>query len=83
MPRFSRATASQLRILGIPSTGARSRVETQINLCLELVNTASSEHVRQWEYLSLPPNMATKKQGKQKVCGCVCLRACMRCVWAF
>jgi hypothetical protein len=54
--------------LGVPTNGARSRVETQINLCLQLVNAATNEHVHQWDHLSLPEHMATKRPGKQKAC---------------
>ncbi|KAJ3373851.1 hypothetical protein GGF31_008736 [Allomyces arbusculus] len=43
----------QIRILGIPPTGAKSRVETQIKLCLQLVSP-TGELVTRYQQVRLP-----------------------------
>ncbi|KAI9592982.1 hypothetical protein BDF19DRAFT_424941 [Syncephalis fuscata] len=49
----------QIRVLGIPQTGAKSRVETQVKLCLQLV-TQEGEKVTRWTHLRLPEHMVAR-----------------------
>lgn len=53
----------QVRILGIPSHGAKSRVETQIKICLQLV-TSSGEKASSWSHLQLPEHLIAKEKLK-------------------
>ncbi|CAB4489647.1 unnamed protein product [Rhizophagus irregularis] len=55
----------QIRVLGVPQTGAKSRVETQIKLCLQLV-TDKGEKVPLWSHLRLPEYMVAKEKLKTK-----------------
>ncbi|ORX91568.1 hypothetical protein K493DRAFT_49928 [Basidiobolus meristosporus CBS 931.73] len=55
----------QIRVLGVPQTGAKSRVETQIKLCLQLV-TDKGEKVPLWSHLRLPEYMVAKEKLKRK-----------------
>ena len=52
-------------ILGINQNGAKSRVETQIKLCLQLV-TEKGEKVTCWSHLQLPECMVAKEKFKIK-----------------
>eukprot|EP01134_Creolimax_fragrantissima_P006675 CFRG6675T1 len=52
----------ELKVLGIPPRGIRTRVETQINLCLELVSPATSTN-----YDRLHINQALVSKNSQKV----------------
>jgi len=52
-------------ILGINQNGAKSRVETQIKLCLQLV-TEKGEKVISWSHLRLPEHMVAKEKFKAK-----------------
>ncbi|PKC12447.1 hypothetical protein RhiirA5_463964, partial [Rhizophagus irregularis] len=54
-----------IRVLGVPQTGAKSRVETQIKLCLQLV-TDKGEKVPLWSHLRLPEYMVAKEKLKTK-----------------
>ncbi|CAH1756159.1 4067_t:CDS:10 [Entrophospora sp. SA101] len=54
-----------IRILGINQNGAKSRVETQIKLCLQLV-TERGEKVTCWSHLQLPEYMVAKEKFKIK-----------------
>ncbi|KAF7729220.1 hypothetical protein EC973_004749 [Apophysomyces ossiformis] len=55
----------RIRVLGLPATGAKSRVETQIKVCLQLVN-ASGELANNWSHLRLPHYMVAKDKLKRK-----------------
>ncbi|KAI8077686.1 uncharacterized protein BX664DRAFT_362479 [Halteromyces radiatus] len=50
-----------IRVLGIDEQGAKSRVETQIRLYLELTN-GQGEKVQQWSHLRLPEPLLTLKR---------------------
>ncbi|CAO3638033.1 unnamed protein product [Mucor fragilis] len=54
----------QIRVLGVPQTGAKSRVETQIKLCIQLV-TDGGDKAQWWSHLKLPENMVTKDKLKK------------------
>ncbi|KAG1440546.1 hypothetical protein G6F56_011874 [Rhizopus delemar] len=54
----------QIRVLGVPQTGAKSRVETQIKLCIQLV-TEEGEKAQWWSQMKLPQHMATKEKPKK------------------
>ncbi|KAI8986315.1 hypothetical protein BDB01DRAFT_785140 [Pilobolus umbonatus] len=54
-----------IRVLGLPHTGAKSRVETQIKICLQLVDT-SGELVTHWSHLKLPEHLVAKDKLKRK-----------------
>ncbi|CAO3578382.1 unnamed protein product [Absidia cylindrospora] len=51
----------QIRVLGIPSLGAKSRVETQIKLGLQLL-TSNGSKVPHWSYLRLPEHMLARSK---------------------
>ncbi|KAG0165026.1 hypothetical protein DFQ28_009365 [Apophysomyces sp. BC1034] len=55
----------RIRVLGLPTTGAKSRVETQIKVCVQLVNT-SGELANNWSHLRLPDYMVAKDKLKRK-----------------
>ncbi|KAK9685756.1 SPT3 Dosage dependent suppressor of Ty-induced promoter mutations-like protein [Basidiobolus ranarum] len=55
----------QIRVLGVPESGAKSRVETQIKFCLQLV-TDRGEKVSLWSHLRLPEFMVAKEKFKRK-----------------
>lgn len=57
-------TRLQIRVLGVPQTGAKSRVETQIKLCIQLV-TEEGEKAQWWSQMKLPQHMATKEKPKK------------------
>ncbi|KAG1093585.1 hypothetical protein G6F42_018931 [Rhizopus arrhizus] len=57
-------TGLQIRVLGVPQTGAKSRVETQIKLCIQLV-TDKGDKAQWWSHLKLPENMVTKDKLKK------------------
>ncbi|TIA88866.1 hypothetical protein E3P81_03276 [Wallemia ichthyophaga] len=50
-----------LKLLGIPQTGAKSRVETQIKIILQLENIPNN----QWNFIRLPYGSASKKRSKR------------------
>lgn len=53
----------QIRVLGIPTTGAKSRVETQIKLCVQLLS-ATGDKVSKWDHLVLPEHLVQKDRVK-------------------
>lgn len=55
----------QIRVLGVPQTGAKSRVETQIKLCIQLV-TDDGKKAQQWSHLKLSEKMVTKAKIQQQ-----------------
>lgn len=54
----------QIRVLGVPQTGAKSRVETQIKLCIQLV-TDDGDKAQWWSHLKLPEHMVAKDKLKR------------------
>jgi hypothetical protein len=54
-----------IRVLGLPHTGAKSRVETQIKICLQLVDTAG-ELATNWSHIKLPEHLVAKDKLKRK-----------------
>lgn len=56
----------QIRVLGVPQTGAKSRVETQIKLCIQLV-TDDGDKAQWWSHLKLPEHMVAKDKLKRQV----------------
>lgn len=56
----------QIRVLGVPQTGAKSRVETQIKLCIQLV-TDDGDKAQQWSHLKLPEHMVAKEKLKRQI----------------
>ncbi|KAI9317295.1 hypothetical protein BX666DRAFT_1857679, partial [Dichotomocladium elegans] len=54
-----------IRVLGLPPSGAKSRVETQIKVCIQLVN-ASNELATEFTHLRLPEHMVAKEKLKRK-----------------
>lgn len=54
----------QIRVLGVAQTGAKSRVETQIKLCIQLV-TDGGDKAQWWSHLKLPEHMVTKDKLKK------------------
>ncbi|KAJ3214135.1 SPT3 Dosage dependent suppressor of Ty-induced promoter mutations-like protein [Dinochytrium kinnereticum] len=54
----------QIRVLGVPLQKAKSRVETQIKLCLQLV-TMKGEKVPHWSYLRLPELLTTRDRQRR------------------
>ncbi|KAL0078370.1 hypothetical protein J3Q64DRAFT_1664877, partial [Phycomyces blakesleeanus] len=55
----------QIRVLGLPGKGAKSRVETQIKICIQLVNTAG-DLATHWPSLHLPEHLVAKDKLKRK-----------------
>lgn len=56
----------QIRVLGVPQTGAKSRVETQIKLCIQLV-TGDGDKAQRWSHLKLPEQMVAKEKLKRMI----------------
>lgn len=56
----------QIRVLGVPQTGAKSRVETQIKLCIQLV-TGDGDKAQRWSHLKLPEQMVAKEKLKRTI----------------
>ncbi|KAI7859282.1 hypothetical protein BDC45DRAFT_497269 [Circinella umbellata] len=56
----------QIRVLGVPQTGAKSRVETQIKLCIQLV-TDDGDKAQWWSHLKLPEHMVAKDKLKRQI----------------
>ncbi|CAO3598942.1 unnamed protein product [Absidia cylindrospora] len=54
----------QIRVLGVPQSGAKSRVETQTKLCLQLV-TDGGDKAQHWSHLKLPEHMVAKDKLKK------------------
>ncbi|KAI9208133.1 uncharacterized protein BJ171DRAFT_595945 [Polychytrium aggregatum] len=55
----------QLRVMGLPQQNAKSRVETQIKICLQLV-TDKGEKASSWAFLRLPEYLASKEKPHKK-----------------
>ncbi|ORZ18594.1 hypothetical protein BCR42DRAFT_489934 [Absidia repens] len=55
----------QIRVLGVPQSGAKSRVETQTKLCLQLV-TDDGDKAQHWSHLKLPEHMVAKDKLKRQ-----------------
>ncbi|KAL1922909.1 uncharacterized protein VTP21DRAFT_9285 [Calcarisporiella thermophila] len=53
-----------IRVCNIPQTGARSRVETQIKLCLQLMD-GDEKVVRTWSYVRLPYELVSKEKTRK------------------
>ncbi|KAJ3287060.1 hypothetical protein HK104_008773 [Borealophlyctis nickersoniae] len=51
----------QVRVLGVPQHNAKSRVETQIKICVQLV-TDKGEKVGGWSHLRLPELLVAKER---------------------
>ncbi|KAJ3022340.1 UNVERIFIED_CONTAM: SPT3 Dosage dependent suppressor of Ty-induced promoter mutations-like protein [Siphonaria sp. JEL0065] len=51
----------QIKVLGVPLTNARSRVETQTKLCLQMVNALGNK-TSLWSHLRLPEQLVTKEK---------------------
>ncbi|KAJ3749010.1 hypothetical protein DFH05DRAFT_1475162 [Lentinula detonsa] len=57
---------------GIPSSGTKSRVETQVRVTVDLADPSSSldphiyDRVGSWKWLKLPPGTATKKRTRKQ-----------------
>lgn len=51
-------------MLGVAQSGAKSRVETQIKLCIQLV-TDGGDKAQWWSHLKLPEHMVTKDKSKK------------------
>ncbi|KAI8137611.1 hypothetical protein BJV82DRAFT_634540 [Fennellomyces sp. T-0311] len=56
----------QIRVLGVPQSGAKSRVETQIKLCIQLV-TDDGDKAQWWSHLKLPEHMVAKDKLKRQI----------------
>lgn len=56
----------QIRVLGVPQTGAKSRVETQIKLCIQLV-TDDGDKAQWWSHLKLPEHRVAKDKLKRQI----------------
>ncbi|KAF7724994.1 SPT3 Dosage dependent suppressor of Ty-induced promoter mutations-like protein [Apophysomyces ossiformis] len=51
----------QIRILGVPENGAKSRVETQLKLCIQLL-TEQGTKVNTWSHLRLAESMLARSK---------------------
>ncbi|KAI8147841.1 hypothetical protein BJV82DRAFT_308308 [Fennellomyces sp. T-0311] len=60
------ASPYHIRVLGLPETGAKSRVETQIKVCVQLVNSTTNELATDWSHMRLPELMVAKEKLKRK-----------------
>ncbi|KAJ9068387.1 SPT3 Dosage dependent suppressor of Ty-induced promoter mutations-like protein [Entomophthora muscae] len=58
----------KLKVSGIPLSGARSRVETQIKLCLKLISTEGGS-IQEWSHIRLPYFMTVGERGRRIVKG--------------
>ncbi|ORZ18665.1 hypothetical protein BCR42DRAFT_372204 [Absidia repens] len=64
-PPGMNSSGMQIRVLGVPQTGAKSRVETQIKICIQLV-TDDGDKAQQWSHLKLPEHMVAKDKLKKQ-----------------
>ncbi|KAI9298290.1 hypothetical protein K502DRAFT_362576 [Neoconidiobolus thromboides FSU 785] len=55
----------EILIMGIPPTGIRSRVETQVKLCLKLINKTGTNSIP-WTHLRLPPHLIVGQKDRRK-----------------
>ncbi|KAI9483973.1 MAG: hypothetical protein EXX96DRAFT_464361, partial [Benjaminiella poitrasii] len=51
----------QIRILGVPNKGAKSRVETQIKLCIQLIGEHEKKDLN-WSYIQVNEKMLAKSR---------------------
>ncbi|KAJ3034364.1 hypothetical protein HK097_004537, partial [Rhizophlyctis rosea] len=58
----------QIRVLGVPHHNAKSRVETQVKICLQLV-TDQGEKVTGWSGLKLPEGLLARERGRRGKAG--------------
>ncbi|KAJ3065110.1 SPT3 Dosage dependent suppressor of Ty-induced promoter mutations-like protein [Podochytrium sp. JEL0797] len=58
---FGFAGGFQIKVLGVPLTNARSRVETQTKLCLQMLNHVGNK-TSAWSHLRLPEQLVTKEK---------------------
>ncbi|KAJ3121307.1 SPT3 Dosage dependent suppressor of Ty-induced promoter mutations-like protein [Physocladia obscura] len=56
-----------LRVLGVPLANARSRVETQTKLCLQMADARSGCKASVWSHLRLPELLVTKEKTRKVV----------------
>ncbi|KAJ3194561.1 SPT3 Dosage dependent suppressor of Ty-induced promoter mutations-like protein [Irineochytrium annulatum] len=61
-------SALLIKVLGVPLQHAKSRVETQIKLCIQLVTT-KGEKVPLWSHLRLPEHLATREKARRSKFG--------------
>lgn len=54
-----------MKVLGLPSSGAKSRVETQIKICIQLTNS-TGELATNWSHLILPEHMVARDKLKRR-----------------
>jgi len=54
----------EIRVFGIPESGTKSRVETQIKVGLELID-AIGERVGEWSHIKLPTHMVAREKLKR------------------
>ncbi|SAM04791.1 hypothetical protein [Absidia glauca] len=54
-----------VKVLGLPSSGAKSRVETQIKICIQLTNS-TGELATNWSHLMLPEHMVARDKLKRR-----------------
>ncbi|KAI8340194.1 hypothetical protein BC941DRAFT_468459 [Chlamydoabsidia padenii] len=54
-----------VKVLGLPCSGAKSRVETQIKICIQLTNS-SGELATNWSHLKLPEHMVARDKLKKR-----------------
>ncbi|KAI8388132.1 uncharacterized protein BYT42DRAFT_611201 [Radiomyces spectabilis] len=66
LPHSIKNKGMQIRVLGVPQTGAKSRVETQIKLCIQLV-TDDGDKAQRWSHLKLPEQMVAKDKLKRQI----------------
>ena len=53
-----------IRVLGVPLVGAKSRVETQIKICLQLVSPSDS--AADWSFLRIPEHMLASRDRQKR-----------------
>lgn len=63
--RIKSDTPWHIRVLGLPHMGAKSRVETQIKICLQLAD-AQGELATNWSHIKLPEHLVSKDKLKRR-----------------
>ncbi|KAJ3119471.1 SPT3 Dosage dependent suppressor of Ty-induced promoter mutations-like protein [Nowakowskiella sp. JEL0407] len=58
----------QIRVLGVPQQNAKSRVETQIKICIQLVTEkgGNEDKVQMWSHLRLPEHLVVKDKPRSR-----------------
>ncbi|CAO3683739.1 unnamed protein product [Rhizopus stolonifer] len=64
-PMIKSDTPWHIRVLGLPYMGAKSRVETQIKICLQLADS-QGELATNWTHIKLPEHLVAKDKLKRK-----------------